>query len=273
MKKLPRALRKPFNDKRLNVNKNFKNNLMQQLLQKEPTMATKKALRTKLLFNSRLVSIAAAVAVLGVVGGSSALISSNRAEKAQLHEVELPLDLTGVLPLDQIRTKALELAPASATITGIELEQEDGNLFYKVKFSDGSFRLFNAKTGEAVTSTDQELETDATVPADFVAGFSLQAAREKAQSERPGETIVKIELESEDGIIVYSVRFSDGGRVDISATDGTVVRVRDASNSGSGSSDNDEDDEDDNEDEDDEEDDNSGSNSGSGSDSNSGSDD
>ena len=66
----------------------------------------------------------------------------------------------------------------------------------------------------------------------------MQDARAKAQAERPGKTITKIELESEEGVIVYSVRFSDGGRVDVSAVDGTIKRVKDASTSNSGSSNN-----------------------------------
>ena len=48
MKNLPRNLRKLFEDRQLKVNSRFKKNLMQQLLQKEEVMATKKSTHSAL---------------------------------------------------------------------------------------------------------------------------------------------------------------------------------------------------------------------------------
>jgi uncharacterized membrane protein YkoI len=183
-----------------------------------------------------------------------------------------------------MRTLAEADVPAGASITEIEIENEHGVVLYKVKFSDGSFRLYDAKTGLAFVDTQDEFETDESVPAGFVAGITLQQAREIAAVQRPDKTITKIELESEEGKVVYSVRFADGGRVDVNATDGSVVRVRGADNSGGGSSNDDSSDDDDSnsgsgssssddDDDDDNEDDSSGSGSGNSGSGNSGSDD
>ena len=83
------------------------------------------------------------------------------------------------------------------------------------------------------------VEKDESIPAGFVAGITVQQARDIAAGQRPGKTITKVQLETEEGKVVYSVRFSDNGRVDISATDGSVISVRQGesqSSSGGGSS-------------------------------------
>lgn len=47
-----------------------------------------------------------------------------------------------------------------------------------------------------------------------------------ANNTLPGKTLKKVESEEEHGVRVWSVRFNDGSRVDISQADGTVTRVR-----------------------------------------------
>ncbi|MCW1908399.1 MAG: PepSY domain-containing protein [Candidatus Saccharibacteria bacterium] len=152
--------------------------------------------------------------------------------------LQLPANLDDVLSVAQIREKAAADQPAGASIMQIELETEEGSVVYKVKFSDGSFRLYDARTGEHFVK-NEVAEVDGTVPAGFVAGISLQQARDIAVTQRPGQTVIKIELETEEGAVVYSVRFADGSRVDVNATNGTVVRVKtvDQPSNNSGSSD------------------------------------
>jgi uncharacterized membrane protein YkoI len=150
--------------------------------------------------------------------------------------IELPENLSNVLGVEEMKTLASSDAPAGATITGVEIENEHGAVLYKVKFSDGSFRLYDAVTGLAYVETTDTVETNESVPADFVPGVSLQQARDIASAKRPGKTITKIELEMEEGKAVYSVRFSDGGRVDVNASDGSVVRIRQANESSTNSS-------------------------------------
>lgn len=48
-----------------------------------------------------------------------------------------------------------------------------------------------------------------------------------ANATLPGKTFKKVESETEHGMNVWSVRFQDGSRVDVSKADGSVLRVRD----------------------------------------------
>lgn len=150
----------------------------------------------------------------------------------------LPADLTGLQPIATIQDKVT--LGEGVTILGIELESEGGKLFYKVKLSDNTFLWFDATTGDATTKPNDDADDDqdeASVPKDFSATITLVDARKTAQVLYPDKTIKKIKLESEEGVIVYSVRFTDGTRVDVSATDGSVTRNRvKTDNSGSNKS-------------------------------------
>jgi uncharacterized membrane protein YkoI len=273
MKKFPRDIRKKFDSNQSQINGTFKAQLKKKLFQEE-FMAKKATKQPKTSFLKR-VNPGPAIAVLIMVifvGASSAAVTTSRSNNAREAEIEIPRDLAALLSFDDIRTVALTEVP-TGTVVGVELEQEDGVLIYKVKFSDGSFRLYDANTGVLVNK--DQLEVEESVPAGFVAGISLQEARTTAQNERPGKTITKIELEVENGVVVYSVRFSDDGRVDVDANSGAVVRVKDGEDSTSDESEEDSDDsnddsEDSNDDSDDSEEDSEEDNSGSGS-SNSGS--
>lgn len=177
----------------------------------------------------------AALAVLIVVGGMSAFVAANKTRLNSEQKTALPTNLADVLPIEDIRAAALKDVP-DGTITGVELEQEEGALLYKVRFSDGSFRYYDAKTGVAVMRSQDETEQDESVPAGFIAGITVQQARDIALAQRSG-SITKIELETENGVVVYSVRFSDGGRVDVNATSGAVLRVRSGSQAGTSAED------------------------------------
>jgi uncharacterized membrane protein YkoI len=65
------------------------------------------------------------------------------------------------------------------------------------------------------------LETKTQAPANSIRPF---AALTTAQAVFPDKSITKIEVETEEGRTVYSVRFSDGSRVDVDALTGVVVR-------------------------------------------------
>ncbi|QQG49655.1 MAG: PepSY domain-containing protein [Candidatus Berkelbacteria bacterium] len=67
-------------------------------------------------------------------------------------------------------------------------------------------------------------ETDE-VPDKFIGDITIEQARTIAQNRRPGKTIEKIEQEVEEGVGVYSVRFTDSGRVDVNAVTGEIMRV------------------------------------------------
>lgn len=265
MTQLPRDITSKVDSRSLRMDITFKDNLKRQLMAMEDSnMAPepKHKIGFLKLFKYNFASITALIMLLVLVGGASAVVSSNRTKLANLRATEIPQDLSGVVSVESVRSTALNDVPGG-TITGIELEQEDEGLLYKVKFSDGSVRFYDARSGQAV-SRNTGVQTDQSVPSGFSAGISLQQARDIAQQQRPGKTIRKIELETEHGAVVYSVRFTDGGRVDVHANNGSITRNEGAGSSG-GSTD------DSNDSGGSGSDDNSGSGSGSGSNSGSGS--
>lgn len=144
----------------------------------------------------------------------------------------LPVVSGDIKTIDQIRSIAEPLA-AGAKIVNIELENEDAGLIYKVKLDNGIILFFNAKTGQQVfdPSDDSELkqtsdkEEQDEIPDNFIASITLAQARSIAEAKRPGKVVKKIEMEMEEGVGIYSVRFTDSGRVDVNATNGAVMRV------------------------------------------------
>lgn len=278
MKKKYQFLHKKFNDDNLVIDEKFKNSLRTRLFPKEEINMAKapsiKQLSLQNLFKQKALALPAA-ALLILLAGSSAYAMNARNDTIASRQIiedtiELPEQLDGLLGVDAMRELASADVDSGISITGIEIENEHGTLLYKVKFSDGTFRLYDAKSGLAYVESESEIETDESVPSDFSAGISLQQARNIAASQRPGKTITKIELEAEHGVVVYSVRFADGGRVDISASSGSVLRVRSSSGGGQTSSDDDSSNHDSDDDEDDDssghgsddDDDNSGHGSG-----------
>ena len=181
---------------------------------------------------AHLTLVAAGVVLVAAAGTGYYVYNNNQSpnlSQQNAAEVEqedfLPDSLTNVKSVDEIRALAANELNG-ATIVGVELELEHGQLVYKVKLSDGRVLTFDAVSGVAMAeSENNEIEHDEDIPAGFVAGISIDEARHIALKERPGKTIKKIELEMEEGVGVYSVRFTDSGRVDVNATNGEVVKV------------------------------------------------
>jgi len=232
-------LKSRLNDDKLIINSKFKAHLKTKLFESDKTIMAKmpKELNIKQLMNQRTFRIAG-MAVLILLASTVLYANNNRTQSLARQEVikeavELPQNLGNVLGLDEMRVLAEKDIPAGATIVKVEIENEHGVVLYKVKFSDGSYRLYDATTGLSYVEASSGLETDESVPAGFVAGITVQQARDTASAQRPGKVITKIELEMEEGKVVYSVRFSDNGRVDVDASNGAVIRVRSAENTNS----------------------------------------
>jgi uncharacterized membrane protein YkoI len=133
---------------------------------------------------------------------------------------------TDILTVESIRSMAENEVPNMA-ITSIELEVEDGIYLYKVKMADGNVYFFDAQTGDKVTRTDtaETVEVqDGSLPTNFATSITFDDARRIALEQKQNGVIEKIELEVEEGITVYSVRFNDDTRIDIDATTGAIVR-------------------------------------------------
>jgi len=202
---------------------------------------------------SRLTVMYMVVGVLIVAGAVTYALLNNIRSTSNETNTEVPLQVSGVKSINEIRDIAGANLGEGITIISIELEEEDAGLVYKVKLSDGTILFYMATSGEAIidpsnNNDDNELSGDEdAIPADFVAAVSLAQARSIAENRRPGKVVRKIELEVEHGVVVYSVRFTDEGRVDVNATTGEVVRVKEptpASSSGSSSTNETEDDDD-----------------------------
>src|SRR3989338_1610278 len=178
-----------------------------------------------------------------VVGGGSYVaakkVEKEKAERPANKADSLPTALSGVKSAEEIRALAEKLLKDGQTIVSIELEDEDAGLVYKVKLGNPEGGLFfNAETGEQIIDPSEdkadsdEVESSDEIPADFVAAISVAQARSIAEGQRPGKTVRKIELDMEESKVVYSVKFTDDGRVDVDATTGAVLRVREPGSSG-----------------------------------------
>lgn len=250
MNRLPKDIARALSHDPATIRPEFKKQLKTLVVQGE-NVAQSQSPKLAFLSNKFIIPASVALLLVALVGAGTYNYGTNKSEKASLRNVQLPSDLAGVKSMDEIRTIAGVGLIGDVKVIGVELKQEEGQLVYKVQFSDGTFKMFDAKTGDLIANAALEVQKE--VPAGFVASVTIDTARTTAQATFPSKTIVKIELESENAIVVYSVRFSDGSRVDVSATDGSVVRSRDAASATSGSgalSDDDSKDEQENEDSD-----------------------
>lgn len=186
------------------------------------------------------VGLLAAVVIIAVVGFAGWRVYQNNGSEPQLSVDDtqrtpiadlLPDDLSSLKALDEIQTIAQGQQP-DKTITGVELESEHNMPVYVIHFSDGTILVFDALTGEQIVVNDNqndEIDDSKSFPSGFTAGISIQDAIAAAKAQHPNVSVKKVELETEEGVIVYSVRFVDGARVDISANDGSINRIKDAS--------------------------------------------
>lgn len=200
--------------------------------------------------NKRIVIIT--VAALLVAGGLTtyALNQNNTTDNANVAtqestDIAAPLPTNDLLSIDQI-AELDQVKQSPSGIVSIELEEEHGAYYYKVLFEDTTERFFSAKTGEEVPKAKVEFggssksadSTDSTNTAiNHSAAIGFAKAREIALGRVPGGVIEKIETGLEDGIEVYSVRFTNDARVDVNAANGNVVRFDQADSNSSDSSD------------------------------------
>lgn len=166
---------------------------------------------------------------------------SSQVDQADLIE-ELPGNL---LTIEKIKSLA-EAEKPGTNIASLKLEKDGDVLVYILRLSDGTKLVYNAQSGVKLTGAKvegDETPDDEDLPANFAAALSLADAYEKALAQNPGAKLKEVEIESEDGKIVYEFKFSNGTKVEISAADGSVLKVdreddedkKDSSNRGKGS--------------------------------------
>lgn len=135
----------------------------------------------------------------------------------------LPDDL---LTTTEVQSLAEKQQPSKA-IQGIELDTQGDTLVFRVKLADNSFLLFNAKSGVLISkgnTTEIEAGLDQ-LPDSLKTAVSFDQARTIALAQKPGGIIRMLKLEKEAGVVVFSVRFTDGSKVDINATTGAIVKT------------------------------------------------
>lgn len=175
------------------------------------------------------------IALLVVVATGVAYWSTTKSNKPSANKVlssqksDLPTDLSGLLTVEKI--KELTLAEkAGATIKQVELEMINNVLVYKVQLLDGSLLAFNAKDGTKVTlSQGEESESEEdNLPPGTINTITFEKAIEIARAKYSDKVVRKVELEVENGKVVYSVRFTDGSRVDVDANTGEIAQSKDS---------------------------------------------
>lgn len=156
---------------------------------------------------------------------NSNIKSSETAAPSATSTLSAPLPTT-LLSLDKVKDLATA-QKSGLTIVGVELENENGVLTYKVKLTDGTAVNFNAQTGAVVTSSSKpEIEGQTSSLVNTSAKIDFAKARSIALAQTPKIAVRKIQLKLENGLLVYSVRFVDGSRIDVSAVDGSIVRTK-----------------------------------------------
>lgn len=177
------------------------------------------------------------IAVIGVVGFAGWRVTNkNRSSQTNqsqstLSQDFLPSDIAAIKPIDGILAGA-QTEIGTRPVIQIELNQEDSGLVFEITLKDGTTLVYDAKTGEKLTTSIKDVETekdddgDNPLPAGFRPTVSPQDALTKAIAQHSGSNVRKIELEVEDGIVVFSVRFVDKFRVDIDAKTGSVLRIK-----------------------------------------------
>ncbi len=179
--------------------------------------------------------VAAILLLVGVIGFSAWRVvnkkqANNEASSSisSAQQTPLPDDLSALKPIDEVIGLAAQEI-GTRLIAVVELEHENGVLVYSIKLNDGTVLIFNAQTGARLqlSSADSpETDKDKPLPANFKPAVTIQAAVQTAKEKRPNQAVSKVELELEDGIVVFSVRFADKSKVDVDALTGAVLRVR-----------------------------------------------
>lgn len=178
-----------------------------------------------------LIVVILTVGAIGFVGwrimdnGNSDQAHTSTETTAAIAE-PLPENIDDVLSLEKITQLAQDQKPG-AVVSHVELEQEDAGLVYKVVFGDKTVLVFNARSGVLVTlpNTAQAEAHDHVLPTNFKPGVSLSQAIATAKTKFPDQKVIKVEIEVEDGAVVYSVRMTGDARVDVNAATGAVVKT------------------------------------------------
>lgn len=168
------------------------------------------------------------VVLVGVVGyvGWSVFNSDDTSQQASITDEEalaLPEDLNSLKSFDEIMQLATE---SGDKVAAVSLETEDGLLVYKVWLENGSLMYVDAVLGETIdVENEVESASEDAIPEGFEATTSVDNALNAARAEHPNVSVKKIEMEVQDGSVVFRIEFVDEVKVDVDALSGSVVLI------------------------------------------------
>lgn len=143
----------------------------------------------------------------------------------------LPSDLDSLVAISAVHK--LASGTSGGTVRDVALENRSGLLIYAVTMDDGTKLGYNAVSGDAVAVPDksettperESQEKKSSLPADLTISTTFNEARKLAQEAFPNSAISRIKLNAKEGVIAYSVSFTDKAEVDIDASNGSVIRL------------------------------------------------
>ncbi|MGC9041490.1 MAG: PepSY domain-containing protein, partial [Roseiflexus sp.] len=129
---------------------------------------------------------------------------------------------------EQAQAIAQNLAQGAYLVKPAELVLYQGAPAYEIVFDAGAVYV-DAQSGTVLANTLAQPVASQPVNAEQAAASQPVNAEQAAQialAYRGGGQIRKVELERERGIDVYEVKFTDGAKVYVAASDGAVVYAR-----------------------------------------------
>lgn len=128
----------------------------------------------------------------------------------------------------ELALKHAGLSSKEVSFLQLKLDWDDGRAVYEVEFYAGSREYdyeINAVTG-AVVDFDSDIE-DYTIPSDSEDYISREKAQKLAQAKAPKATLIKLELDVDDGRAVYEGELREGSteyEFEIDAVTGSFLK-------------------------------------------------
>jgi len=149
------------------------------------------------------------------------LEAANRQIAQQTNQQQsAPAQPTYPISTEQAQAIASNLANGATLTKPAELVRYQGTPAYEVIFDRGAVYV-DAQSGAVIASTLTQPQ-----PATTQQGITADQAAQIAIAYRGGGQIKKVKFERERGIDVYEVKFTDGAKVYVAASDGAVVYAR-----------------------------------------------
>ena len=136
---------------------------------------------------------------------------------SDIEDYTTPSDSADLIGKDRAKELALKHAGLSGkevSFVRVELDRDDGRMFYEVEFYSGSREYdyeIDALTG-AVVDFDSDIEdyTIPSAPSDSKDYISREKAQKLAQDKAPKATLIQLELDVDDGRAVYEGELREG---------------------------------------------------------------